>query len=112
MNNGLIETNVGRTSPALRRRLKRYWRIRDRIFEAWMKDETEINYPQFPPYPEECKNMICGAKNREGMPCKINYIYGNGRCRFHGGLSTGPKTTEGKKRASLNGLRPKRKQSP
>jgi hypothetical protein len=29
-------------------------------------------------------------------------VYENGRCRFHGGLSTGPKTAEGRARALLN----------
>ena len=45
---------------------------------------------------------MCGAKTRAGKPCKITTIYENGRCKFHGGLSTGPKTVEGKKRSSMN----------
>jgi hypothetical protein len=48
--------------------------------------------------------MICGAKNRRGLPCQCKKLYGNGRCRFHGGLSTGPKTPEGKQR-SLDAMR-------
>ncbi len=44
----------------------------------------------------------CGAKTRASTPCKITTIYENGRCKFHGGLSTGPKTEEGKKRSSMN----------
>lgn len=32
----------------------------------------------------------CGAKTRTGEPCK-NYAMANGRCRMHGGKSTGPK---------------------
>ena len=36
----------------------------------------------------------CGAKNRRGMPCQCPAVP-NGRCRLHGGLSTGPKTAEG-----------------
>ena len=36
----------------------------------------------------------CGAKNRRGMPCQCPAM-ANGRCRLHGGLSTGPKTAEG-----------------
>jgi len=31
----------------------------------------------------------CGAKTRAGNPCK-NYAMANGRCRMHGGKSTGP----------------------
>ena len=36
----------------------------------------------------------CGARTRQGAPCG-NLGMANGRCRFHGGLSTGPKTPEG-----------------
>ena len=36
----------------------------------------------------------CGAKTRRGTPCQCPAMR-NGRCRLHGGLSTGPKTAEG-----------------
>ena len=36
----------------------------------------------------------CGAKSRAGTPCRAPAMK-NGRCRFHGGKSTGPKTPEG-----------------
>jgi hypothetical protein len=36
----------------------------------------------------------CGAKNRLGTPCQCPAMP-NGRCRLHGGLSTGAKTQEG-----------------
>jgi len=36
----------------------------------------------------------CGAKTRRGSPCQCPAMT-NGRCRIHGGLSTGPKTAEG-----------------
>ena len=42
---------------------------------------------------------ICAARNRKGEPCKSTALYENGRCRFHGGLSTGPRTPEGKARS-------------
>jgi hypothetical protein len=42
----------------------------------------------------------CGARNRQGKPCLCSPATGtNGRCRFHGGLSTGPKTPETKARS-------------
>tara|TARA_R110000868_G_scaffold380784_4_gene647026 strand:+ start:20544 stop:20810 length:267 start_codon:yes stop_codon:yes gene_type:complete len=41
----------------------------------------------------------CGAKARSGHPCK-GFAMKNGRCKFHGGMSTGPKTDEGKQRIS------------
>ncbi len=34
---------------------------------------------------------ICGAKTRAGAPCR-NIPMKNGRCRMHGGGSTGPRT--------------------
>jgi hypothetical protein len=46
------------------------------------------------------KNLksLCGARTRAGGHCKAPARL-NGRCRMHGGLSTGPKTAEGKKQA-------------
>jgi hypothetical protein len=41
-------------------------------------------------------NVICGARNRRGYPCRQRELFPNGRCRYHGGLSAGPKTTEGR----------------
>ena len=37
----------------------------------------------------------CGAKTRQGLPCKRPANKRNGRCRLHGGASTGPRTKEG-----------------
>jgi hypothetical protein len=37
----------------------------------------------------------CGAKTRSGAPCKGAAML-NGRCRMHGGPSTGPRTEAGK----------------
>lgn len=48
--------------------------------------------------------MTCGAMTRNGTACICKRLYENGRCKYHGGLSTGPKTDEGKRRASLNWL--------
>ena len=46
--------------------------------------------------------QTCGAKTRTGAPCKNTRLYTSGRCKNHGGLSTGPKTEEGKARALAN----------
>lgn len=40
----------------------------------------------------------CGAKTRKGTPCRAPAM-ANGRCRMHGGKSTGPRTPEGLKRS-------------
>ena len=45
----------------------------------------------------------CGAKTRSGEPCK-NYAMANGRCRMHGGKSTGPKNQRKNKNAQKHGL--------
>jgi len=43
------------------------------------------------------QKRICGAYARStGKPCKAGALR-NGRCRNHGGLSTGPKSLEGRK---------------
>ena len=42
----------------------------------------------------------CGAKNRVGGACQNPAIGGRDRCKLHGGLSTGPRTPEGKARAA------------
>jgi hypothetical protein len=36
----------------------------------------------------------CGAKTRKGTACR-SAAMPNGRCRMHGGMSTGPRTPEG-----------------
>jgi len=48
---------------------------------------------------------VCGARTKSGRPCQAKPVWDeehdrprNGRCRLHGGLSTGPKTAEGRRR--------------
>ncbi|MCL1143704.1 HGGxSTG domain-containing protein [Shewanella gaetbuli] len=47
---------------------------------------------------------LCGAKTRSGEPCKRYGNKTNGRCKLHGGRSTGAKTKEGKLKVRLNPL--------
>lgn len=51
---------------------------------------------------ETCKDEVCGAKTRAGTPCQRKDLLKGGRCRLHGGMSTGPITLEGKRRSALN----------
>ena len=44
------------------------------------------------------RKKLCGARTRRGTPCQRKAL-ANGRCPNHGGLSTGPRTPEGKARA-------------
>ncbi|OYY88342.1 MAG: hypothetical protein B7Y61_02830 [Rhizobiales bacterium 35-66-30] len=46
------------------------------------------------------KRPTCGATTRNGGKCKLHVLPGKFRCRMHGGLSTGPRTPEGKARIS------------
>jgi hypothetical protein len=39
-----------------------------------------------------------GAKTRRGTPCQRKVIWGKERCRNRGGMTTGPRTPEGKAR--------------
>lgn len=49
-------------------------------------------------------SLNCGATGkRSGKPCGRRDVFSNGRCRLHGGLSTGPKTAEGLARSAANG---------
>lgn len=43
-------------------------------------------------------NPVCAARRKKGGQCIIRTIFPNGRCRYHGGLSTGPKTADGRER--------------
>ena len=44
----------------------------------------------------------CGARTRKGTPCKCQPERGRRRCRQHGGMSTGPRSVDGKARARAN----------
>lgn len=54
------------------------------------------------------KRGICGAKTRKGTPCNAPPVWNkvtdkakNGRCKLHGGLSTGAKTEAGRQAIGL-----------
>lgn len=47
------------------------------------------------------QKRFCGATTRRGTPCQCKAIEtkrGAWRCKFHGGMSTGPRSAEGKAR--------------
>ena len=45
----------------------------------------------------------CGARTKKGTPCRTRTVFKSGRCKWHGGLSTGPQTEAGKEQARVNG---------
>ena len=53
---------------------------------GWLKNGNPTGDPSTAPR--------CGAKTRRGKECQAPAMR-NGRCRMHGGSSTGPRTPEG-----------------
>lgn len=50
--------------------------------------------------PPHAKLPDCGARCRDGHPCRRKCLPWRNRCPQHGGLSTGPKTAEGRARVA------------
>ena len=64
-----------------------------------------VEAQEAPPKPKQWHKVgkaLCGAKTRKGLPCVRRVVEGNSRCPNHGGLSTGPKTAEGRARCTMN----------
>tara|TARA_R110001583_G_scaffold5214_3_gene28536 strand:+ start:1382 stop:1714 length:333 start_codon:yes stop_codon:yes gene_type:complete len=96
------------TDPVLRaeqvKALKAFYRDAKVKYKAWVAGGYKQPAPACLPFPDICIGMKCEARTRSGAPCKNNGTdWGNGRCKHHGGASTGPVTPEGKKRVSMNG---------
>ena len=58
----------------------------DSTRRGWLKNNNPPGDPN--------SALRCGARTRKGTPCKAPAM-ANGRCRMHGGKSTGPRTPEG-----------------
>jgi len=96
-----------------RKRFIAHNKICDQLRNEWAESGYFYPAPNFPDLPVDLIDLRCGARTRAGTPCKLNSIYSNGRCKFHGGLSTGAKTAEGKAKVAKNGFKPGwRKQTP
>lgn len=63
---------------------------------GWLKNGNK------PGNPHEC--LRCGAKTRKGTLCRAPAMP-NGRCRMHGGASTGPRSPEGRAKCGLSNLK-------
>ena len=66
----------------------------------YQQKRNDIVYAPFADAPKlpRHKRPKCGAKTRKGTPCQAPPVWDkehdrprNGRCKLHGGLSTGPK---------------------
>lgn len=67
-----------------------------------------LQHPRQPAF----QTFSCGARTRAGTPCKIRAVWANGRCKLHGGRSTGPKTERGRRQSALNGRKGGRPRKP
>ena len=86
-----------------RQRWKAHWQEFHELSSAWQERGYSGPPPTYPELPDDLVGMTCGALTRAGTPCKQKAIYGNGRCKFHGGLATGPTTEAGKEQCRING---------
>lgn len=75
----------GDVAHALRRALERLG------IHVPVSGEPAAAEPAPMPVPKQC-----GAKTRSGHPCQCKPLPGKRRCKFHGGLSTGPRTQAGR----------------
>lgn len=88
-----------------RRRLRKYNEEHHAVADQWRERGYTFPSPQFPTFPDDLRALTCGAKTRKGTPCKRKDLHKSGRCKLHGGLSTGPRTEEGRERCRQAALR-------
>lgn len=95
------------STPEMRRRYKQHYLEWRAVHKKQIYSGNYLSPYNYPLLPEDLRGMACSAKTRKGTPCKRTDLYISGRCKFHGGKSTGPKTAEGKAKVALNGLQVK-----
>ncbi|WP_330862196.1 HGGxSTG domain-containing protein [Acidovorax sp. BoFeN1] len=79
---------------------------------AWEAAGRPMPRPPMPTQPEAVQGLQCGATTRAGTPCKLTGLYKSGRCKLHGGMSTGPKTDAGREQSRINGAKGGRPRNP
>lgn len=98
-----------------RRRYVAFWRYRKRYDAQQERAGLWPGQYPLPKFPDDLRDLTCGARTRKGTPCKRRDLHDNGRCRMHGGLSTGPRTEAGKQQSRINGMkggRPRKNPTP
>lgn len=98
-----MEAPFNFSTPALRHLWRTHFAMCAAVSRAWEASDFEAPAPHYPPLPDVLRDLRCGAKTRGGWPCKRRDLNRGARCRLHGGMSTGPRTPEGKRRAAMNG---------
>jgi len=78
-------------------------RGRSRSYRQWLRGELRDEFAaqlaeEEAWRPPKRDRPCCGAKTRAGHPCKRKHVGRGGRCPNHGGMSTGPRTPEGRQR--------------
>lgn len=90
---------------SLLHQLRAYQQRHNERFARWQASGFRHDLkPVHEPMPDELRTIPCAAKTRAGTPCKRTDISSNGRCKYHGGHSTGATSAEGKAR-QLEGYR-------
>lgn len=74
------------------------------LFRKWAAraNEAKAAGRYVPSFPSYLRGLACGAVKKNGKPCRMTTLGANGRCKFHGGASTGPRTPEGRATALEN----------
>lgn len=89
------------TLEETKKKFREWYKKSEKAYDNWYKSDCSGQPPSVS-FPRECLGVTCGAKTRAGTPCKRKDIYRSTRCRYHAGLSTGPRTVEGKKKSAAN----------
>ena len=76
----------------------KYGIIRLILGRGFCMENTNLKRVTQPCLGPERPLQSCGARTRRGTACQKPPLTGKTRCRLHGGLSTGPRTAEGKAR--------------
>ena len=77
-------------------------RILHRIHAARQQQVIDAGRLYIPKRPQYLRKLTCGAQGQSGKPCGMTALFPNGRCIWHGGKSTRPKTVEGRARSLAN----------
>lgn len=84
-----------------RRRLRIATLLRYRLASSYRQALAQVAASNQRARSTPVRGERCGAKTRRGTPCQCKAL-ANGRCKLHGGKSTGPRTPEGKRRSAAN----------
>lgn len=68
------------------------------------QQRLSYQFERLPIVPKD-QRPLCGARCRSGQPCQARCVLHKKRCRLHGGLSSGPKTAEGRARIAESNRR-------